>query len=217
MKNVTQRVAWAGITLFALVTFLIVSRYLTFNPDVYFPAQRETYIAQPVGLFCHIIGSMTAMLIGPFQFLPSLRRRWTNLHRGMGRVYLSGCLIGGSAGLYMAFFAHGGFPARVGFGMLAVLWLTTGAMALARIRVRRIAEHREWMIRSFALTFAAATLRIYLTIHGILLGTQLITLSETEMYTAVAWLCWVPNLIFAEIYVNLSRPKRESLIVACTT
>ena len=60
----------------------------------------------------------------------------------------------------------------------------------------RFAEHRVWMLRSFALTFAAVTLRLYLPIFP-MLGLPLV-----EGYRVVSILCWVPNLILVELYLR---------------
>lgn len=205
VNGIAVRTGWAFLFVGAMFTTLIVSRYLTFNPEVYFPEQRETYLDHRAGLYLHVIGGMLAMMVGPFQFIAGLRSRYLSLHRWLGRIYLTGSATGGAAGLYMAQFAYGGFPARIGFALLAAAWLTCGFMALQRVLTGRIAAHREWMIRSFALTLAAFSLRMWLLGHGILSGMEAISLPYVEMYTAVAWLCWVPNLVLAECYVNSSR------------
>jgi uncharacterized membrane protein YozB (DUF420 family) len=77
--------------------------------------------------------------------------------------------------------------------------------AVARIIRGDFAAHREWMIRSFSLTLAAFTLRVILTTHGVLEGTGVIETPFTPVYQATAWLCWVPNLLVAEWYINASR------------
>jgi hypothetical protein len=64
--------------------------------------------------------------------------------------------------------------------------------AYRAIRARQVQRHHVWMLRSFALTLAAVTLRIYLPIS------QLAGASFENAYAAIAWLCWVPNLLFAE-------------------
>jgi Predicted membrane protein (DUF2306) len=71
-------------------------------------------------------------------------------------------LGGGLSALYISQFAFGGSVARLGFALLAVCWLYTGARAFLAIRATRIISHREWMIRNVALTSAAVTLRVYL-------------------------------------------------------
>jgi hypothetical protein len=96
----------------------------------------------------------------------------------------------------------GGFVAHVGFGMLAVLWLYSTAMAWIRIRARDQVAHRRWMIRSYALTLAAVALRLYLPV------TALLQIPFEEAYQAVSWFCWVPNLIVAE-WIILRRPSAE--------
>lgn len=205
MNNLVTKTLWTFVFSAAMLTTIMVGRYLTFDPEVYFPQQKETYLAHRGGIYLHIIGGMVALFLGPFQFNAALRRKWLTLHRLLGRIYVAGALAGGLGGLYMAQFAHGGFPSSVGFGMLAVIWLACTAVALQRILAQDIVAHREWMVRSFVLTLAAFTLRMWLTIHGILTGTEVIDLSFTSMYVAVAWLCWVPNLIAGEIYINLMR------------
>jgi uncharacterized membrane protein len=177
------------------------------NPDVYFPDQKETYQAHPLSLLCHVGGGVVALFLGPFQFIEGIRKKNLRLHKILGRFYGLGVVVGAMGGLAMATRAFGGFPAGLGFGMLAVLWLVTIVMAVTRARQHRIVQHREWVIRSFALTLAALTLRIYLPVHGVLLGTEVIDLPFIQMYRAVGWLCWVPNLIVAEWFINSTRKQ----------
>ena len=111
------------------------------------------------------MASIVALLIGPFQFSKRIRQKYKNIHRWLGRVYLSvGVFIGGMSGLYMSQFAYGGSISKLGFAMLAVFWLFTGFRAYTAIRKGAIAEHRKWMLRNFSLTFAAVMLRIYLPV-----------------------------------------------------
>jgi len=211
MAGTAGKVGWSFLLAAALLTALLVGRYLTFDPEVFFEEQREVYLAHSFGLYTHILGGLVALLIGPFQFNAALRARWLHLHRWLGRVYIAGCIAGGTAGLYMAQFAYGGFPSAAGFGLLAVLWVACTALALQRVRTGCTAAHREWMIRSYALTLAAFSLRMSLGAHGVLSETGIITLPFEPMYIATAWLCWVPNLMAAEVYINLTRiPARHA-------
>lgn len=207
MASTSKRVGWSFIFVFATLTTIMVSRYLTMNPDVYFPEQRETYTDHRIGITAHVLGGMIAMMLGPFQFIEALRKKRVKLHRFLGATYLFGSALGGLGGLYMAFFAHGGFPAGMGFGFLAIAWMTCGTLALMRVQSGNFAAHREWMVRSYALTLAAFTLRVWLPIHGVLLGTGAIDIEFTDAYIAVAWICWVPNLMAAEIYINATRRR----------
>ena len=161
------------------------------------PEMRATFEAHAAGIRLHIFASAVALLIGPLQFSSRLRASRPALHRVLGRVYLGvGVLLGGLAGLYMAAFAWGGIVSKLGFGLLAVAWLATGALAYAAIRRRDVAAHRRWMVRNFALTFAAVTLRLYLP------SSMAAGIPFEIAYPAIAWLCWVPNVAVAEWLVR---------------
>lgn len=188
-------IGWGTMTFLALGIALIASRYFTLNPDVFFPQQRNVYLAHQTGLLTHIVGGVLALTLGPFQFLPRLRTRRPQIHRWLGRFYLLGILLGGLAGVYMATFAYAGLITRLGFTALAVLWLVTGFMAYRNIRAGKVADHRRWMIRNFALTFAAVTLRLDMPLLMMFFG-------EETGYQIVAWLCWIPNLLVAEGFIR---------------
>jgi uncharacterized membrane protein len=139
----------------------------------------------------------TALLVGPFQFLGGLRARRPRLHRILGRVYVGACLASAPAGLVLATGTDAGPIAQWGFGTLAVLWFAVTAHAFWLATQRRIAEHRRWMVRSFAMTFAAVTLRLYLPIPPMFLH-----MSFIEGYRYISWFSWTSNLLVAEIYLN---------------
>ncbi|MCU5374130.1 MULTISPECIES: DUF2306 domain-containing protein [Bacillus cereus group] len=158
-------------------------------------------------LFTHITTSIVALVIGPFTLSTKFRERNINRHRIMGRIYMVGILLGGLSGLYLSFYATGGLVAKLGFGLLSVLWLTSAYEALHRVKNKKIKEHRNWMIRNYALTFAAVTLRIWLPLFIVLFGIEHFELS----YAIIAWLAWVPNLIVAELFIRkrLNKGKYE--------
>lgn len=151
-------------------------------------------------LALHVAGSATALLLGPFQFISRLRTGAPRIHRWLGRTYVVGCLLGGVAGLILAFGSSFGPIATIGFGVLAILWIIINVEAWRSALQRRFADHRAWMIRSFALTFAAVMLRFYLPIL------PLAGLDFADGYRALSILSWVPNLILAELYVRRTIP-----------
>jgi len=152
-------------------------------------------------LTVHAGFAIVALTIGPFQFMRGLRTGRPRLHRWMGRTYVLACLIAGAAGLVLALGATTGPVSTAGFGILAVLWLFTTTKAWTSAMNRRFDEHRRWMIRSFALTFAAVTLRLYLPFAFFS------PFGYDDTYRAISFLCWVPNLAFAEVFVRV-RPLR---------
>jgi uncharacterized membrane protein len=163
---------------------------------------RATFETHRVGIYAHVFASAVALTLGPFQFSAKLRARYVALHRWSGRLYLGvGVLVGGVAGLFMASHAFGGLAARLGFSCLALGWLYTGLRAYWAIRAADIASHRRWMVRNFALTFAAVTLRLWLP------ASMASGITFEVAYPVIAWLCWVFNLLAAEVLFNQTHSK----------
>lgn len=161
------------------------------------PEMEANLLAHSTGIYTHAFASIVALALGPFQFSARLRQNHRNFHRWLGRGYLAvGVLVGGLSGLYMSQYAFGGPVAQLGFALLAVLWLYTGWRAYLAVRRGAIDEHRQWMVRNFSLTFAAVTLRLYLP-ASMAAGVEFAT-----AYPVIAWLCWVPNVLFAEWRYN---------------
>jgi uncharacterized membrane protein len=142
--------------------------------------------------YLHIGFGGLALLLSPFQFATRLRTRAPHVHRAVGRVVLGSIAIAGTAGLVLAPHSLAGTVGTLGFGLLAMLWLTFATVAFRAIRRRDVAAHRRWVVRTFALTYAAVTLRLWL---GVLIG--------------VPFLSWVPNLLVAEWYLA-TRERRTA-------
>lgn len=149
-------------------------------------------------LYIHIVFSVVALVIGPFTLFSKFREKNINRHRILGKIYMIGILFGGVSGLYLAFYATGGLVSQLGFGFLSIFWMITASQALVKIKHKKIHNHQKWMIRNYSLTFAAVTLRIWLALFTFLFGFENFTLS----YAMIAWLCWVPNLIVAELLIQ---------------
>ena len=206
MKERLKTAAWGLMTLLSLgIVGYAAITYLQFNPDLYPDLERPELIAHPIGIYTHVFASIFALSIGPFQFLRRLRRTHPAVHRWMGRVYLGvGILIGGVTALYMALFAHGGLPSTLGFFGMGITWLFTGAMAFIRIRQGRVQAHREWMIRNFATTFAAVTVRLWLFVLYFFLQ------DIDTAYSIDVWLCWVPNLVVAQLIIEIPKARASA-------
>ena len=95
------------------------------------------------------------------------------------------------------FFANGGIICTLGFAALAVLWMYSNYKGYSSIRKREIIAHQLWMIRNYALTFAAVTLRLWLPFLM-----MVIKLSFINSYRLVAWISWIPNLLIAELLIK---------------
>ena len=90
------------------------------------------------------------------------------------------------------------FLAMLGFVALAVVWLATTGVAFIRIRQGRVSDHRAWMTRSYALTFAAVTVRL------VSLPLEVVTRNPVMAITFTFW-SWVLNLVVAEWLLRRER------------
>lgn len=208
----------ALLAILAFFTWLMASitmNYIPYNTDVGFLRIKQQYIGIDywrIAFFIHVYASIWSLFAGFTQFSKKLLRNNPRLHRAMGYIYVTGVLlITGPAGFIMGFYANGGLFSRIAFVSLAVLWIFFTAMALVKARQGKYKEHRNYMIRSYALTLSALTLRAWK--YGI---TNTMSVPPMDVYRIVAWLGWVGNLIVAEYiiyrYKQRSPFKRRPVI-----
>lgn len=158
-----------------------------------------------LAFYSHIATGGIALLTGWSQFITSLKRRYVKLHRRLGTIYVAACLSSGVAAFYLAIYASTGVVASLGFGALAVSWITSTLLAYTAARQKMFSSHGAWMTRSFALTFAAVMLRIYLPLA------EVAGISFDTSYPVISYLCWVPNLLAAEFFSRRRRVRRARL------
>jgi uncharacterized membrane protein len=201
------------------ITFGVLSTIVGLYPVIYFVIDKRFGLLglKPVALlsdnlynaafYGHIVPGGLALLIGWMQFSAKLRRTNSKLHRVIGKTYVVSVLISGISGLYIALYATGGIGTMLGFISSDVVWLTTTILGLNAIRRYRIDKHKKLMIYSYAVCFSAVTLRIWLPLLEISTGNFL------DAYSIVAWLSWIPNIIFAYYLTNriipVAQPKTE--------
>ena len=124
------------------------------------------YAAQPgwaqTALVLHAGAGGLALLLSPVQLSARVRARVPRVHRVVGRAALAAIAVAGAAGLVLASVSLAGAIGTAGFGALALTWLTCAALGFRSILHGDVAAHRRWMIRTFALTYAGVTLRLWL-------------------------------------------------------
>ena len=187
----------------------ITVAYLPYNTDVGFLQIKQDYIDIDhwrIAFFVHVYASVWVLLAGFTQFSSKIQDFYPQWHRTFGYVYVTNVLlITGPAGMLMGFYANGGLPSKISFVTLAIGWITFTAIALVKIKKGDFASHRNFMIRSYALTLSAVTLRAWKWAI-----TNSVELPPMDVYRAVAWLGWVPNIIAAELLIRLYYLKKKS-------
>lgn len=204
--NNTNKVAWFVFVFLAIGVGLYPLLYFGVDRNFGLLASKNDELLANlfwnVGFYGHILFGGLALVIGWIQFSKKMRKANLARHRTIGKVYVIAALISGSCGIFIAFNATGGLVTTLGFMGLGVVWLYTTVKAYLAIRKGDFALHEGLMIYSYAACFAAVTLRIWLPLLTIAFQ------DFTIAYRIVAWLCWIPNIIFAFFWV-----RRKGLIL----
>jgi uncharacterized membrane protein len=140
-----------------------IARLVELHVGASVTAQNARFVASPLPVVLHIVGSLVFSMGGALQFFTHLRQSHPALHRGLGRVVVAFGMLSALSGLWMTLFypratlnfdgpALQAIRLGVGLGMVLALWL--GFLAAVQ---RRIANHRQWMLRAYALGLGAGT------------------------------------------------------------
>jgi uncharacterized membrane protein len=151
-------------------------------------------------LLMHMTGGMVALLTGPWQFWTGFRARFARLHRWTGRLFLSGVAIGSIGAFRIAVVDALGWAFGFALFALALAWVTTASVALYAILSGRIEIHKEWMMRTYVVTFAFVTFRL-LNDFGPTSRLQ----PDSDRLVTIAWACWVIPLLVTEVILQLRR------------
>jgi uncharacterized membrane protein len=190
---------WRVLVVLVTLQIAVVStlRYVTGSEPAPPPIAANAF-AQPF-LILHVLGGVIALLVGPLQFVRGIRVRWPAFHRATGGVYVAACAIGAPAGLMLAMGTMAGPFAGAGFAVLALLWAAFTWLGLRSALERRFDAHREWMLRSYALTATAITLRLMIP------AAMVLNLDFVAAYRVIAWASWLTNLALCEFYLRRRR------------
>jgi Predicted membrane protein (DUF2306) len=208
---VGKRLNRFGVTVMALMALFVVVyslRYSATLADVWLgvdPRLRDVLTQVPVRALTHVLVGPIALLLGPTQFFPGLRAKYPQAHRWCGRAYVLACVVAGAGALATAPFASGGPIAGLGFAVLAALWVGTTFGAWRAAVRRNFRLHRLLMRFSYAMTFAAVTLRLQIPI-GFALGYP----SYSAMSVWLAYTSWVPNVMVVALHAIVEKFLRRS-------
>jgi len=154
-RSRSKTVLWISLGLTSLFVF-ITSEVLLVTDYPMYHAYRLQVIADRHLLIPHTLCGVFALLAGPIQFWSRLRQRHLKLHRALGRVYVFSVFVGAFTGIALA----AGRPGLPGTSMQAAAWIVCTTAAVITARNRQIAQHRQWMVRSYAVTFTFVSSRV---------------------------------------------------------
>jgi uncharacterized membrane protein len=178
-------------TLALLALWFIARRalpYSDFSQDHYGPY----FWPRRWWLVLHIAGGVTALSVGVLQLWLGLTNRISAWHRALGKAYVTAIALGSIGAFYLALTIPGNAPYAAGLFSLCVAWVITTSMAVFAIRRRKIPQHREWMMRSYAVTFAFVTFRFGV---DALIARHV---APADAQAIMAWACWAAPLLLLE-------------------
>lgn len=199
IKTLGQIIITVIFLFFSYLLLQLSLPYLSFDNKIAFLGTKQDVInndAWRLSFYMHVFSSIFVLLAGFPQFFKASFQRNLKLHRNLGKVYiLLIILVSGPSGLLMAFYANGGFWTKLGFVILGIGWLAFTFLAYYHIRKRNIQAHRNFMIRSYAFTLSAVTLRGWMYIFS------WFYMDYYTSYLIVVWLSWSLNLVIAEFII----------------
>lgn len=181
--------SWAAVAGLAIY-FFVTSVPNYFHYDA---AHYEYYWPKRWWLIAHIGGGTLALSTGLFQFSSTIRQRFVKTHRWMGRLYLIGVLVASIGAAYMGMFVSPLKAFGISLEFLALAWVVTSGMAYIAVMRRQFAAHREWMIRSYVVTFGFVLFRLGTRNH--VFG----SLGRQMEVVILAWACWAVPLLITDV------------------
>ena len=211
IKNISQNIFIYFLLCAATFAMLLaISQYFSFKTDVGFLKFKQEYLdiqIWRIAFYTHVFSSIFTLCAGFTQFSTHVLRQHKNLHRFMGKMYAYNVmLINFPAGMIMAFYANGHVPSKIAFIILDCLWFWFTYKAVVAIKAKDIKAHKRFMIRSYALTCSAITLRLW----KIILSNSF-NIDPQVLYMIDAWMGFVPNLFFAEWLISRMNLRYEGL------
>jgi uncharacterized membrane protein len=189
---------------FTYLMLLLTIPYVGFKLNVDFLITKQNIIHIKFwryAFYAHIFTGVFVLLAGAFQFWDYFLINFKKLHRFIGKTYVFLVLfISGPGALVMSFYANGNLISKTSFILLSLLWILFTSFAFYFALKKDFVKHRQFMIRSYALTLSAITLRAYALVLP-----NFIHLGAKEEYALIAWCSWAINLLIAETIIFCTR------------
>lgn len=182
-----------------------IVRYYPLRDDIGFLQFKQEYLdilPWKIAFYTHVFTIIFALLAGFTQFSTTILAKHKRLHRIMGKIYVYDIFLNFPVAFVMGIYANGLLPTKMAFILLDCLWFWFTYKAVVEIRSGHVSAHKEFMIRSYALTLSAVSLRFRKIVI-----LSFVQVDPLPLYMINAWLGFVPNLLFAEWLIRTRRRK----------
>lgn len=211
MKSLNRIPYWifAIVILYASYLLILLSLpYVVMQPNIDFLKTKQLIYhidIWRISFYTHVFSSPIIIISGLLQFNHYIIHRKKKLHRILGYAYVITILfISGPSALIMGAYANGGYATQISFVILASVWIISTALSVYYIRKVELATHLNWMLRSYALTLSAVTLRFYAYLFDVVN----LNLPPKETYILLSYISWIPNLIVVELLIRFKKFNR---------
>lgn len=160
----------------------------------------------------HFLGGGILLVLGNIQLLPVVRQRFPVFHRWTGRLYASMAVLAALGGLlHIAIDGTiGGVLMNIGFSLYGLLMLVAAVETVRHARARRLATHRLWALRLYALAVASWLYRIEYGIWFVLTGGIGIDNFQGPFDKVMVFFFYLPNLLLVEWLVRAQNNPQSS-------
>ena len=202
---VSSRVRWPlGVAVGFLALIGVAASATHYLQEPYNPG----FLRYPTIVALHVVLGGVYLALAPFQFVKRIRSRHLAYHRWAGRVLVSIGLVVGVTALFIGLvIPFSGWPERVIIGLFGGLFLLALGKGFVNIRAGRVASHREWMIRAFAIALSIATMRL-IFIPALLVAADPTDGQIAFLSVASFTAAFVLHASAAELWIRLTRPGR---------
>ncbi|WP_447641014.1 MULTISPECIES: DUF2306 domain-containing protein [Chitinophagaceae] len=206
---VVNIVALLVLTFFTYLMLAIVAKYIPIGTDNNFLLIKQTEIQTVptylVFFYIHVFSAALALPAGFTQFSKSILRKHSKVHRAIGYLYIAGILfLAAPSGFFIGLFANGGMIAKTSFITLAILWFFFTYQGFRSAKNRQFIPHRSYMIRSYALTLSALSLRMWKVVI-----VSIFHPAPMDTYVVISLLGWIPNYIIAEFIIRIKAKNQN--------
>ena len=215
LEQRASRFVWIGAILLAVIGVAAATRrtLVLFWPEVFagkYPpaAALDIGFARHMALtLVHIIPGALFLVFALLQFVPSIRAKHLKIHRWLGRILVVTGLVIGISALVMSFTMNiGGLNETAATTLFAIVFLFCLIKAYRHIRRKEVAQHREWMIRAFAIGLGVATTR---PIVGMFFAFR--KLSPHEFFGIAFWLGFTITFFAGEAWIDYTRYRLQQV------
>jgi hypothetical protein len=198
------RQSWVKLA-FWIFLILFAIRYIIEDAIPYFGLDEEVFgrfWGMKWPLVGHISGGLLALVLGPLQFWAGFRNRYLHVHRWMGRLYVAGIFVGSMSSITLALTTGMAIHWNWALSLIALAfaWISTTGMAFRFVLLKRINLHKEWMVRSYVVTFAFVLFRFLNSYPPIVENASFL-----ERGATLIWVSWVIPLFVTEMVLQWNK------------